>query len=196
MELADEKTLEPGRGVVSYSQRKTQPGWRIVTQGGVTLRCSASAPIPTPEGLVLAPDLLGKRVAVRRDGAQGTTTAWEAVESVQTIGDIEVQHITVGDRCFWAGEQAGAFILHHNIKDAGGDDPWDWDWDGLKAGDGDDGTGVPKTQTPVSTSSPTLARTQSLVAAMAGFAPASADAGTGGFPGVDQTTVLLVPPQG
>jgi hypothetical protein len=31
-----------------------------------------------------------------------------------------VQHITVGDRCFWAGEKRGAYILHHNSKDAGG----------------------------------------------------------------------------
>lgn len=196
MELADEKTLEPDRGVVTYSQRKTQPGWRIVTQGGVTLRCSASAPIPTPEGLVLAPELLGKRVAVRRDGAQGTTTAWETVESVQAIGDIEVQHITVGDRCFWAGAHAGAFILHHNMKDTGGDDPTDWDWDDLKTGNSQDGASQPKTMGPILASSPTLVGSHALVAAMASFAPTAADAGMGTLLGEGSAALPLVPPQG
>lgn len=123
MELADERSLEPGEGVVSYSQTKSVPGYRIVTESGVSLKCSDTAPIPTPEGLVLAPDLLGQLVPVRRDENGIITVGWEKVVSVTAIGDILVQHITVGDRCFWAGEKSGAYILHHNLKDAGGDDP-------------------------------------------------------------------------
>jgi hypothetical protein len=116
MQLSDEATLEPGSGTVSYSQRKKAPGFRITTKNGVTLVCSDSAPIPTPEGLVLAPNLLGKSVAVRLDKDGKTQTTWELVTAVDSVGEIEVQHITVGDKCFWAGEIANAFILHHNIK--------------------------------------------------------------------------------
>jgi hypothetical protein len=117
MQLADERTLEAHIGEVSYSQRKLVPGYRIVTQSGVSLKCSDTAPIPTPDGLVLAPDLLGKQVPVRRDIDGKLVVGWERVEVVAAIGMIEVQHITVGDRCFWAGERAGAYILHHNLKE-------------------------------------------------------------------------------
>lgn len=123
MVLADERTLEPGSGVVSYSQLKNAAGYRIVTESGASLKCSDSAPIPTPDGLVLAPALLGKEVAVRSDVDGSTTLRWEKVTEVLAIGQIQVQHITVGDKCFWAGEKPGAYILHHNLKDAGGDDP-------------------------------------------------------------------------
>jgi hypothetical protein len=130
MQLADERTLEPGSGVVSYSQIKTAAGFRITTASGASLKCSDTAPIPTPEGLVLAPDLLGKQVAVRQDDEQASVR-WEKVTAVDSIGQIQVQHITVGDKCFWAGEKPGSYILHHNLKDAGGggggDDPGDED---------------------------------------------------------------------
>jgi hypothetical protein len=36
------------------------------------------------------------------------------IETVIHIGVQEVRHITVGDRCFWAGENG--FMLHHNLK--------------------------------------------------------------------------------
>lgn len=129
MQLADEKTLRPGTGVVSYSQRKSAAGFRITTRSGVTLVCSDTAPIPTPEGLVLAPDLLGKSVPVRIDAEGVSESRWEPVTAVDAVGPITVQHITVGDKCFWAGEKPGAYILHHNLKDAdpggggGGDEP-------------------------------------------------------------------------
>ncbi|MYN16397.1 hypothetical protein GTP81_06490 [Rugamonas sp. FT107W] len=135
MELADERTLEGGTGAVSYSQKKLVPGFRITTESGVTLKCSDTAPIPTPEGLVLAPELLHKKVPVRRDEDGVISVAWEKVTSVESIGEIYVQHITVGDRCFWAGEKAGAYILHHNLKDSGGDDPEEPEdpWDDFQA---------------------------------------------------------------
>lgn len=116
MILADERSLSPGAGVVSYSQEKTASGFRIRTAGGATLVCSDSAPIPTKEGLVLAPELLNKMVAVRKDEGGSSLVGWETVTSVESIGLIQVQHITVGDKCFWAGEKPGLFILHHNLK--------------------------------------------------------------------------------
>lgn len=116
MELGDDQTLEWSTGEVSYSQRAMVQGVRIVTLSGASLRCSTTAPIPTQNGYVAAPDLLGHSVPVMRPGISSNDRSWEEVVSVEDIGLIEVQHITVGDKCFWAGEQADAFILHHNQK--------------------------------------------------------------------------------
>jgi hypothetical protein len=116
MILGDEETLEPRQGTVTYSARKSARGFRIVTRSGVSLVCSDTAPILTSEGLVLAPDLLGKTIATLVDTAEGAQPRWEAVEVVAEVGTIEIQHITVGDQCFWAGEQKGGYILHHNLK--------------------------------------------------------------------------------
>lgn len=48
---------------------------------------------------------------------------------------IQVQYITVGDKCFWAGERKGAYILHHNMKDVSGGGGYAWpdDYDPFKA---------------------------------------------------------------
>ena len=112
--LADEKSLQADRGVVTYSKTKIQPGYRIVTRSGISLRCSASAPIPTPDGLFNPAELHGKSVATLRivDGKE--IIEWEPIESIEFIGDISVQHISVNDKCFWAGESVQGFILHHN----------------------------------------------------------------------------------
>lgn len=112
MVLADQKTLEPGVGTVTYSEPSLQPAVRVVTKSGISLVCSTTAPLPTPEGLVDAPFVMGKQVATFKNGQ----AHWEDVVSVTDVGDTWVQHITVGDKCFWAGEQSNGFILHHNIK--------------------------------------------------------------------------------
>jgi hypothetical protein len=114
LELADETSLERSEGKVTYSQRKSANGWRIVTVSGISLVCSDTAPIPTTKGLVKAPDLMEHSIAVRKDEGGSTLIGWEAVASVEPVGVIEVQHIFVGERCFWAGEKAGCYILHHN----------------------------------------------------------------------------------
>lgn len=112
MALADESTLAPRTGTVSYAEPKMQPCVEIITASGARLRCSTSAPIPTPRGLVLAPHLAGRQVAVM----DGDGTRWEAVHLVRAIGQRMVQHITVGNACFWAGAEQGRYILHHNVK--------------------------------------------------------------------------------
>lgn len=110
IELSD-NSLSEAMGEVTYSVTKTAPCVRIVTESGVTLVCSITAPIPTRDGqLTLAPDLAGKSVAVRVLGE----ARWESVESVESVGVRAIQHISVNDGCFWAGECAGAQILHHN----------------------------------------------------------------------------------
>lgn len=116
LQLSDDKTLQSGTGIVSFSQRKSAPGFRITTDNFITLICSDTAPIPTREGLVLAPELMDKSVATRVDSDGVTRTEWRKVTAVEPIGQIEVQHITVGDKCFWAGEKANRYILHHNTK--------------------------------------------------------------------------------
>lgn len=103
--------FETEEGVVTYAETKTQPCVRITTESGATLVCSTTAPIPTLDnGYMLAPTLIHRQVPVMRSNI----TSWEKVASVEFVGDREVRHITVGDRCFWAGETADAFILHHN----------------------------------------------------------------------------------
>lgn len=138
MQLGDQETMEAGTGQVSYSQQKEARGYRIITESGASLICSDTAPIPAKGKGLLTPDkLLGERVAVRWDEGGKVHTGWELVTAVDEVGVIQVQHITVGDKCFWAGEKKGAYILHHNLKDGGGggvlgDWPDDWD-DPLKA---------------------------------------------------------------
>jgi hypothetical protein len=119
MLLADE-TLKTIAGIVTYSERKFSHGWRITTKSGVSLMCSDSAPILTTEGYILAPLLLGKNIATRIDVGLDSRAHWEQVEVLQDVGIIEIQHITVGDRAFWAGEREGLYILHHNLKETTG----------------------------------------------------------------------------
>lgn len=111
--LFDPVTMEAATGIVTYSQAKEAPCVRVVTAAGDSLRCSTTAPIPTRRrGLVTAPNLIGQEILV----ADGDLMRWEVVCDVQNIGIGLVQHITVGDRCFWASERGDSFILHHNLK--------------------------------------------------------------------------------
>lgn len=131
MALGDQETMESSAGIVTYSQLKQAPGFRITTETGVSLVCSDTAPIPAKDrGLLTPQHLLGERVAVRWDENGESKAGWETVVKVEAIGVIHVQHITVGDRCFWAGEKSGAYILHHNVKNAGdgGWSDYSWDW--------------------------------------------------------------------
>jgi len=109
LELADEVTLEASSGVVNYSEKKVMPGWKL-TAGGISLVCSDSAPIPTRRGLKTPPELLHEYVAVLLENGE---MGWFQVTATP-IGPIEVQHISVSDKCFWAGESYKGFILHHN----------------------------------------------------------------------------------
>jgi hypothetical protein len=149
MILADQETLEGGSGRVSYSQVKEAHGYRIITETGASLVCSETAPIPVRDKGLLTPDkLLGEEVAVRWDERGQSLASWEKVTKVEEVGLIKVQHITVGDRCFWAGEKKGAYILHHNLKNGpqGGDD--EPEYDPLTAGTGNNHstTGAPPGQ--------------------------------------------------
>ncbi len=123
LELGDEKVFDEvekkfksSTGIVTFSKRVAAAGFRIRTASGASLVCSDTAPIPTRTGLVLAPRLFDHFVPVKTSIAGGVRSGWEQVVSVEAVGQINVQHITVGDKCFWAGETEDAFILHHNLK--------------------------------------------------------------------------------
>jgi hypothetical protein len=97
--------------IVVYAETKVQPCVRIVTESNATLVCSTTAPIPTLEnGYMLAPTLVNQMIPVMRNNIAN----WERVERIEVVGEMQVRHITVDDRCFWAGESEDAFILHHN----------------------------------------------------------------------------------
>jgi hypothetical protein len=124
LHLYDPETDEHDSGLVSYSEPKQAPGYRIKTSSGVSLVCSDTAPIPTrTAGLVTPPKLLGHFVPVfdidRDTDEEDGGVVWEEVTESDRVGPIWVQHITVGDKCFWAGEKPGAYILHHNLKQIG-----------------------------------------------------------------------------
>lgn len=103
--------LRPSEGTVGWSETRSMPCVRVTTSRGVTLVCSTSAPIPTVRGdLVLAPDLKGCSVPV----FDGEWVGYDYVADVEFLGDRAVQHISVEDGCFLAGEQRGRYIAHHN----------------------------------------------------------------------------------
>lgn len=119
MMLVDHETLGPGMGIVTYSKREYTMCVRVITANAV-LTCSTTAPIPVKgEGFINAGGgLIGKLVPVMTliDGHTGQTVGWDMVIGVEDAGRVAVQHITVGDKCFWAGAQNNAFIAHHNAK--------------------------------------------------------------------------------
>lgn len=117
--LFDPETWTSSTGVVSFAETAAAEMVKIVTASMTMLSCSSTAPIPTKRaGLVLAPNLLGHYVPTMVEGRKG----WDQVIDIVRLGAGKVRHITVGDRCFWAGDDAArGMILHHNRKreDAG-----------------------------------------------------------------------------
>lgn len=96
---------------IKYAKINKVPGVKIITEGGVTLECSTTAPIPTEfDSLVKSVNVLGKRVATMRNGIR----YWDMVTDVIHIDELEVMHVYANDRCFWAGDTEGSYILHHN----------------------------------------------------------------------------------
>jgi len=110
--LADETTLEMFLGTVKKAITELQPCVRVTTFDGTSLVCSTTAPLPTLRGVVLAPEVLGEKVAVFKNNL----TYWETVTSVEPVGNKFVRAIDAHNKNFWAGEEEGAYILHHNMS--------------------------------------------------------------------------------
>lgn len=102
---------------VVYSQRRTVPGVRIVTEQLHTLTCSDTAPILTDRGFVHAPAVMGCSTTITSlDDSRA-----EVLVDVVHLGDIEVQHITLdaqrdADHVFLVGDDAAYLLPHHNLK--------------------------------------------------------------------------------
>lgn len=103
--------LSSGIGVVTYAETEDADCVTLVTSGGIKLTCSRTAPIGTSEGFIPAPDCMGKLVAVQ-DGGK----AWQQVTEIQDAGMRKVRHITCENAAFWAGDEKGKYMLHHNAK--------------------------------------------------------------------------------
>lgn len=112
LELFDAKSNSIDFGEVSRADTALAECVSIITENGVTLECSTTAPIPTINGIVKASDLKSDTVLTRI----GNLIEWSVIKSVTAIGERQVRHITVENACFWAGKEPGKFILHHNIK--------------------------------------------------------------------------------
>lgn len=105
--------FERVRRRVTYAQRKMQPCVRIRTTSGIELDCSTTAPILCADNICrLAPTLLGQLIPVSDFGE----TRIEMVIEVSQIGDREVMHITCDESVFLAGNVAGRYVGHHNMK--------------------------------------------------------------------------------
>lgn len=117
MVVVDPVTRKASTGKVSYSETKLMPCVRIITESGIILECSTTAPIADELGnQVLAPDLLNKLIPVVDNGAHYL----DRVASIEDIGEKEVRHITVENNFFLAGKEKGRYIYHHNVKMAPG----------------------------------------------------------------------------
>ncbi len=113
LQLFDPETWEASTGVVTYSAQCAANLWRITTADGVVLTCSETAPIPVGSGEYRTPgELLGFNVPT----LTWNVWDWDTVIDVTPLGEGPVQHITVGNRCFWVGDAEGAYLLHHNAK--------------------------------------------------------------------------------
>lgn len=110
-------------GLVTYSEAKRAPLFRVVTACGVSLVCSADAAIPVKAGGYRAPPKLTGHQLRPRIG--GKLMPWDVICDVQAMGEGLVQHITCENECFWAGEQPGACLPHHNAKNPPDDDESD-----------------------------------------------------------------------
>ena len=113
MFVIDPVSYRKSVGKVSYSETKLMPCVRIMTESGITLDCSRTAPIADEHGnQILAPDLLNKLVPVCDRGV----FYLDRVSSIEDLGELEVRHITVEDNFFLAGKEKGKYLFHHNMK--------------------------------------------------------------------------------
>lgn len=111
--VADPQTLLLGEATVSATSRAQAQGIKITTVDNISLICSSTAQIPTRRDRVLLPEqLLSKEVAVYYKQGDAWYVDWQMVGDVVATGLTNVQHITVINHSFWAGQTTNAFILH------------------------------------------------------------------------------------
>ena len=112
LNTADEE-LNTYIGSVVFNVVDLQPCVRIETAQGISLNCSTTAPIFTKDSeFIDAPDLMNKQILCMKDNKE----FWDEVVSIESIGEKFVAVINAGDTAFWAGEQDGSYVLHHNAN--------------------------------------------------------------------------------
>jgi hypothetical protein len=112
LNTADEE-LNTYIGSVVFNVVDLQPCVRIETAQGISLNCSTTAPIFTKDSeFIDAPDLMNKQILCMKDNKE----FWDEVVSIESIGEKFVAVINAGDTAFWAGEQDGSYVLHHNVS--------------------------------------------------------------------------------
>ena len=89
-----------------------EPGWRIVSAGGIAVTVSASTPITLRDGSVIRVDQIDGHALPVLD-ADGFR--WESCIAAP-VGAIEVARILVGQKTYAAGDENGRSILTHNPK--------------------------------------------------------------------------------
>ena len=112
LNTADEE-LNTYIGSVVFNVVDWQPCVRIETAQGISLNCSTTAPIFTKDSeFIDAPDLMNKQILCMKNNKE----FWDEVVSIESIGEKFVAVINAGDTAFWAGEQDGSYVLHHNVE--------------------------------------------------------------------------------
>lgn len=113
LRLMNPKTGAVRWGQVSVSETSPAECVQVVTASGLTLVCSASAPLGLADGgQVVSVDAKGHRVALEVHGAYRV----EEVVDVIPMGRRDVQLITCENDFFLAGDQSGCYFTHHNKK--------------------------------------------------------------------------------
>ena len=99
-------------GRVSRSECQVQSRVRVIGERGTHLTCSVSAPLE-----LAAPTNCNSIAASASIGAMLRAYAGpERVITVEDVGAGEVQSISCESAFFWAGDEEGAYLGHHNIK--------------------------------------------------------------------------------
>lgn len=104
---------------VRSNRPEYQDSVRITMTTGATLLVSKSTPLTLRDGgLMMVADLRpGIELPVRYDdhAEYSPEPFWDTVASVEDVGMIEVQVISVGGHSYAAGETAGAYVYTHNV---------------------------------------------------------------------------------
>jgi hypothetical protein len=111
IDICDYEELSTYATKVEGASISVQPCMKLITHTGASITASKSTPMTLFDGTtVLFPDMLGRSVMVLRNGEM----EWETVMTLQDVGNRPVNHIHVGGRCYWAGDDEGVYIATHN----------------------------------------------------------------------------------
>lgn len=116
MWVVDPRTGCEYLALCTYAETFMEPGFRVITESGVTLVCSNTAELAALENgrvrKTVTTDLLGKQTYVKVGGVW----RWSEVIELQDMGMIPVRYFTCENNYFPVGEKPEEYMAHHNIK--------------------------------------------------------------------------------